>query len=216
MALNLLPIPPLDGGRIAVSLLPDACGARVRAHRAFRTFHRRRLAARSGVLDNAHGAAAAARRVVAAGVARAVSTPAQQHDHRSMFADRVLSGMRPTGACTSAIYHGALKNWIRLQEEYECLFFAADWHALTTHFDEPETIARQRLGHVRRLARGRHRSDARDAVHPVARAGARRAHAAARHDRRPSAGSSACRRTRTSSRSSPTATCRISASSAIR
>jgi tryptophanyl-tRNA synthetase len=38
-------------------------------------------------------------------------------------------------------YHGALRNWVRLQEEYECLFFAADWHALTTHYDSPETIA---------------------------------------------------------------------------
>ena len=38
-------------------------------------------------------------------------------------------------------YHGALKNWVRLQEEYECLFFAADWHALTTHYDAAERIA---------------------------------------------------------------------------
>ncbi len=58
-----------------------------------------------------------------------------------MFADRVLSGMRPTGRMHIGHYHGALKNWIRLQEEYECLYFAADWHALTTHFDETETIA---------------------------------------------------------------------------
>jgi tryptophanyl-tRNA synthetase len=58
-----------------------------------------------------------------------------------MFADRVLSGMRPTGRMHIGHYHGALKNWIRLQEEYECLFFAADWHALTTHYDEPESIA---------------------------------------------------------------------------
>ncbi|HET9045627.1 MAG TPA: tryptophan--tRNA ligase [Casimicrobiaceae bacterium] len=58
-----------------------------------------------------------------------------------MFADRVLSGMRPTGRMHIGHYHGALKNWVRLQEEYDCLFFAADWHALTTHFDEPETIA---------------------------------------------------------------------------
>ena len=57
-----------------------------------------------------------------------------------MFADRVLSGMRPTGRMHLGHYHGALKNWIRLQEEYECLFFAADWHALTTHYDSPETI----------------------------------------------------------------------------
>ncbi len=58
-----------------------------------------------------------------------------------MFADRVLSGMRPTGRMHIGHYHGALKNWIKLQEEYECLFFAADWHALTTHFDESESIA---------------------------------------------------------------------------
>ena len=57
-----------------------------------------------------------------------------------MFADRVLSGMRPTGRMHIGHYHGALKNWVRLQEEYECLFFAADWHALTTHYDSPETI----------------------------------------------------------------------------
>lgn len=58
-----------------------------------------------------------------------------------MFADRVLSGMRPTGRMHIGHYHGALKNWVRLQEEFECLFFAADWHALTTHYDEPESIA---------------------------------------------------------------------------
>ena len=58
-----------------------------------------------------------------------------------MFADRVLSGMRPTGRMHIGHYHGALRNWIRLQEEHECLFFAADWHALTTHFDEAEAIS---------------------------------------------------------------------------
>jgi len=58
-----------------------------------------------------------------------------------MFADRVLSGMRPTGRMHIGHYHGALRNWIRLQEEYECLFFAADWHALTTHYEEVENIA---------------------------------------------------------------------------
>jgi len=45
-----------------------------------------------------------------------------------MFADRVLSGMRPTGRMHIGHYHGALRNWLRLQEEYECLYFAADWH----------------------------------------------------------------------------------------
>ncbi|MDH5181150.1 MAG: tryptophan--tRNA ligase [Gammaproteobacteria bacterium] len=53
---------------------------------------------------------------------------------------RVLSGMRPTGALHLGHYHGVLKNWLKLQHEYECYFFAADWHALTTHYDEPATI----------------------------------------------------------------------------
>ncbi|MEO1765735.1 tryptophan--tRNA ligase [Thiobacter aerophilum] len=58
-----------------------------------------------------------------------------------MFAERVLSGMRPTGSLHLGHYHGVLKNWIRLQNEYECLFFVADWHALTTHYDSPHAIA---------------------------------------------------------------------------
>jgi tryptophanyl-tRNA synthetase len=58
-----------------------------------------------------------------------------------MFADRVLSGMRPTGALHLGHYHGVLKNWVRLQSEHPCLFFAADWHALTTHYAETDTIA---------------------------------------------------------------------------
>ncbi|MGH8712625.1 MAG: tryptophan--tRNA ligase [Casimicrobiaceae bacterium] len=58
-----------------------------------------------------------------------------------MFSDRVLSGMRPTGRMHIGHYHGALKNWLRLQEEYECLYFAADWHALSTHYETPERIA---------------------------------------------------------------------------
>lgn len=57
-----------------------------------------------------------------------------------MFADRVLSGMRPTGSLHLGHYHGVLKNWIHLQQQYECLFFVADWHALTTHYDTPEII----------------------------------------------------------------------------
>ena len=57
-----------------------------------------------------------------------------------MFANRILSGMRPTGSLHLGHYHGVLKNWITMQHEYECLFFVADWHALTTHYDAPEII----------------------------------------------------------------------------
>jgi tryptophanyl-tRNA synthetase len=59
-----------------------------------------------------------------------------------MFAPRVLSGMRPTGALHLGHYHGALKNWVRLQAEQPCYFFVADWHALTTHYESPEIIQR--------------------------------------------------------------------------
>ena len=58
-----------------------------------------------------------------------------------MFPDRVLSGMRPTGALHIGHYHGALKNWVRLQDEHPCFFFVADWHALTTHYETPEVLA---------------------------------------------------------------------------
>ncbi|MGD2118724.1 MAG: tryptophan--tRNA ligase [Chromatiales bacterium] len=53
---------------------------------------------------------------------------------------RVLSGMRPTGRLHLGHYHGVLKNWINLQHEVECFFFIADWHALTTHYDDPSII----------------------------------------------------------------------------
>jgi tryptophanyl-tRNA synthetase len=49
--------------------------------------------------------------------------------------------MRPTGRLHLGHYHGVLKNWVKLQESYECLFFVADWHALTTHYEEPTIMA---------------------------------------------------------------------------
>lgn len=57
-----------------------------------------------------------------------------------MFAERILSGMRPIGRLHLGHYHGVLKNWVKLQAEYPCLFFAADWHALTTDYDNPKGI----------------------------------------------------------------------------
>lgn len=54
---------------------------------------------------------------------------------------RVLSGMRPTGRLHLGHYHGVLKNWLNLQNEYECFFFVADWHALTTEYEDPHVIS---------------------------------------------------------------------------
>ncbi len=53
---------------------------------------------------------------------------------------RVVSGMRPTGRLHLGNLHGALDNWIRLQDQYECFYFVADWHALTTDYATPEAI----------------------------------------------------------------------------
>jgi tryptophanyl-tRNA synthetase len=58
----------------------------------------------------------------------------------SIAKQRVLSGMRPTGALHLGHYHGALKNWVRLQQEMECFYFVADWHALTTHYESRDII----------------------------------------------------------------------------
>jgi tryptophanyl-tRNA synthetase len=53
---------------------------------------------------------------------------------------RVLSGMRPTGRLHLGHMHGVLNNWVKLQHEYECFFFVADWHALTTHYDDSMSL----------------------------------------------------------------------------
>ena len=50
--------------------------------------------------------------------------------------------MRPTGSLHLGHYHGVLKNWVTLQHEYPCLFFVADWHALTTHYEERDVMER--------------------------------------------------------------------------
>lgn len=62
-----------------------------------------------------------------------------------MSISRVLSGMRPTGWLHLGHYHGVLENWVRLQHTHDCYFFVADWHALTTHYDDPRALA----GHTR-------------------------------------------------------------------
>lgn len=65
-----------------------------------------------------------------------------------MYETRVLSGMRPTGALHLGHYHGVLRNWARLQSEYPCLFFVADWHALTTDYEKPGDVQQSGLDMV--------------------------------------------------------------------
>jgi len=54
--------------------------------------------------------------------------------------DRVVSGMRPTGNLHLGHLHGALKQWLQLQDQYECFYFIADWHALTSEYKDPSLI----------------------------------------------------------------------------
>ena len=61
---------------------------------------------------------------------------------------RVLSGMRPTGQLHLGHYHGVLKNWVKLQHEHACYFFVADWHALTTAYEDPRIIEKSVYGMV--------------------------------------------------------------------
>jgi len=61
-----------------------------------------------------------------------------------MSQKRLLSGMRPTGPLHLGNYHGALANWVRIQDEYECFFFIADWHALTSDYENPHKISAYR------------------------------------------------------------------------
>jgi tryptophanyl-tRNA synthetase len=53
---------------------------------------------------------------------------------------RIVSGMRPTGALHLGNYHGALKNWISMQDTHDCFFFIADWHALTSNYEDTGDI----------------------------------------------------------------------------
>jgi tryptophanyl-tRNA synthetase len=60
---------------------------------------------------------------------------------------RILSGMRPTGPLHLGNLHGALANWVKMQEQYDCFFFIADWHALTSDYEDTTSIS----GYIRNM-----------------------------------------------------------------
>ncbi len=59
---------------------------------------------------------------------------------------RIVSGMRPTGPLHLGHWEGVLKNWIGLQKDHDCYFFVADWHALTTHYEDPRALTSNTFG----------------------------------------------------------------------
>ncbi|MBV9074758.1 MAG: tryptophan--tRNA ligase, partial [Acidobacteria bacterium] len=62
------------------------------------------------------------------------------NSHASGQKQRILSGMRPTGKLHLGNYVGALANWVKLQDKYDCFFFIADWHALTTDYADTSRV----------------------------------------------------------------------------
>src|SRR5499425_3334735 len=64
----------------------------------------------------------------------------QNPDNKAWQRKRVLSGMRSTGKLHLGNYVGALQNWVRMQDQYECFFFIADWHALTTDYADTSQV----------------------------------------------------------------------------
>ncbi|MHB1674999.1 MAG: tryptophan--tRNA ligase [Acidobacteriaceae bacterium] len=73
------------------------------------------------------------------------SIQSKASQHGNPLPKRVLSGMRPTGKLHLGNYMGALYNWVRLQREYECYFFIADWHALTTDYADTSNVKQNTL-----------------------------------------------------------------------
>jgi len=71
---------------------------------------------------------------------KSLSTADHSHDQTQDKPMRILSGMRPTGRLHLGHYKGVLENWLTLQEQHQCFFFAADWHALTTDYANPSIV----------------------------------------------------------------------------
>jgi tryptophanyl-tRNA synthetase len=92
----------------------------------------------SGVSDDAIPAGASA-------MDSAENVSAKLKDVSSERRKRVVSGMRPTGPLHIGHFFGALSNWLKLQEEYDCYFFVADWHALTTHYADTSLVAQNTM-----------------------------------------------------------------------
>ncbi len=66
-------------------------------------------------------------------------------DSSTLKKGRILSGMRPTGKLHLGNYVGALRNWVNLQDQYDCFFFIADWHALTTDYADTRMVKQNSL-----------------------------------------------------------------------
>ena len=156
------PAPPR--ALLHASAASRACVA-PRAKNSSRWSARRRPTPSSILRGHESSAVAAGRALVVRWCAWAVLTfvppfIGRLHRDRAMNRRRVVSGMRPTGKLHLGHLVGALKNWVALQDTYECYYFVADWHALTSDYADTGEIVDERARQRRRLARRRARSRA--------------------------------------------------------
>ena len=128
---NMVPVPPLDGGNVLLRPADRLDGGRLRSSPAVRFSDPLRADAHR----HAHHDHLASRMV--APVVVVVNTR-----------PRVVSGMRPTGKLHLGHLVGALKNWVDLQERYDCFYFVADWHALTSDYASTGGITGYALDNV--------------------------------------------------------------------
>jgi tryptophanyl-tRNA synthetase len=103
-------------------------------------------------------------------------------DSKTISKGRILSGMRPTGKLHLGNYVGALRNWVGLQDDYECFFFIADWHALTTDYADTRSVKQNSLEVILDYLAAGLDPGTQHAVHPVACAATCRVAPAVQHD----------------------------------
>ena len=181
---NLVPILPLDGGRVLFGLLPREPAlafARLEPYGMLIVMalgvhrHARRDRGAGGQLHDPHP-------LVGAGEGRTGRSGGVMADGAAGRM-RIVSGSRPTGRLHLGHLHGALRNWLALQRQAECFFFVADWHALTTGYEDTSGVrANTRDMVLDWLAIGLDPGQV-GAVRPIGREGARRAAPAAVDDR---------------------------------
>ena len=125
---NLIPVPPLDGSHVLRHFLPEPVLM---------------VYDRIGIFATA-GAGVSWRRAAQQLDPPVYSLlpfdPGEILNGNSFDKKRVLSGMRSTGKLHLGNYVGALENWVRMQDEYDCFFFIADWHALTTDYADTSRL----------------------------------------------------------------------------
>ncbi len=126
----MIPVPPLDGGNVLASLLPPALSYKFEQVRPYGIFVLYALLL-TGALYHHHPAA-----------------PRLPRQAASTVKPRVVSGMRPTGKLHLGHLLGALNNWVALQEKYDCFYFVADWHALTSDYADTSELTANAIDNV--------------------------------------------------------------------